>query len=248
MDNKRETHLWEQIDRLIFIIAILGLIILIGSYFLVANSEHIESTVRNLILNIITNIIPTFLLFIGAYLVFRRIENLRSERDADEIANRVVLKVFQILEQMQTNAVNTSNDPLSLMTEDFRVPIDMKLDLELEVNAQPFEPKLNPQKVVIECNYRGSNPIYIKKITYGGTNLKAKEHLSNIYKLDGFDDIILEEQVKVSSGIPYTFDLVLANSKKWKKSEIESWYKNLGFLHFEIEYNEQLIKDLQKKI
>ena len=165
-----------------------------------------------------------------------------------QIESCSMLKTFQILEQIQTNAANTSNDPLSLMTEDFHVPMEMKLDLELEFKVQPFDAKLNPQKVVVECNYRGSNPIYIKKITYSGTNLKAKEHLSNIYKLDGFDAIILEEQVKISSGTPYTFDLILANSKKWKKTEIESWYKNLGFLHFEIEYNGQLVKNIQKKI
>lgn len=261
MENKREEHLWEQIDRLILIIAILGLIILVGLYFFIANLEtfnspfrdfvvniigNIDAPQRVLILNTITNIIPTSILFIGAYLIFRRIEKLRSERDADEIANRVIIKFFNILEEIKANNPSIDNGLFGL--EDLRIPPDMKLSLELDVNAQIFDPKAKPQKVTVECKYRGDGFIYIKKIVYHGTNLKAREHLSDIYKIDGLNAVISEEQIKVSSGEPYIFDLILAKTKKWKKSEIESWNKKLGYLHFDIEYNGQLIKDVQKGI
>lgn len=246
MNNQREKKLWYEIGWLRFLLAILATFILGVIYLTIW--EWIPSFWRDLLLSVVGNIIPIPLIFVFAYIAFRRIEELRLEKDADELANRVVLKFFQVLEHIQTNNTSTANDPLSLLEQDFHVSTDMKLDLELEVHVQPFDPKSQPQKLVIECNFRGSNPIYIKKITYSGSNLKAREHLNNIYKLDGFDAIILEEQVKVSSGTPYTFDLILAGTKKWKKTEIESWYKNLGFLHFEIEYNGQLVKDTQKKI
>jgi len=244
MDNKRETDLWKQIDRLIFIIALLGLIILVGAYFFVTNMKNIDSASRDLILSVITNIIPTSLLFIGAYLVFRHIEKLRSERDSDELADKVVLRLLEIAKIQASTPRENSNflDDLPEISE-----LYLKLSRELDVAVKPFESKANPQKIVVECNYRGTSNIRIKKITYSGSKLSVKEDVSDIYKLDGLSALLSEDKVDLSSGGKHTIDLVLAKkATKWNKT-IESWYGKLGYLYFEIEYGNEVV-NLQKQI
>ncbi len=238
MSNKRETNLWKQINWLSFILAIAAIPILGGIYFTIWQLK--ESVWREFFLNLVANLIAAPVIYVIVYMVMRRIEELRSERDAEELANKVVAKFFQILEEIQAKSPTANNAPLSFVEEGGRIPPDMKLRLELDVTAKkPFDSKSNPQKILVNCAYHGSNDIYIKKIVFQGTNLKVKDHLSDIYKRDGFNAIISEEQVKVSSGVPYTFELVLANTKRWKKDEMESWYEKLGFLHFNIEYENQ---------
>lgn len=243
MENKRETDLWKQIDGLIFIVSILGLIILVGAYFIIANLENIDTTLRELILSVITNIIPTFLLFIGAYLVFRRIEKLRSERDADEIADKVILRFIEFL-KFQSNASGENNsfiDNLPEISESY-----LKLSRELEVTVKPFEAKSNPQALVIECLYRGRNIIRIKKVSYSGSKLGISD-LSKEYNLDdnGHRAVIPHEKHEVISGEKFSIQLSLA--KKWNKETIEDWFGKLGYLHFEIEDN-NVNEDLQKAI
>ena len=243
MNNKRESDLWKQIDRLIFIIAILGLIILVGAYFAVTNLENIDPVLRDLILSVITNTIPTFLLFIGAYLVFRHIEKLRSERDTDELADRVVMRLLEIAKVQSNTATDGSNflDDIPEFSE-----LYLRLSRELEVTVKPFEAKSNHQKIIIECLYRGRNIIQIKKITYSGSKLGLSD-LSKEYKLDdnGHRAVIPHEKQEVVSGEKFSIELALA--KRWNRETIESWFSKLGYLHFEIEYDEETV-DLQKAI
>lgn len=243
MQNKRESDLWKQIDKLIFIIAILGLIILIGGYFIVANLKTIDPTLRELILNVITNIIPTSLLFIGAYLVFRHIEKLRSERNTDEIADKVIMRLTEIARIQATSA--GESDPLLGKPIQFS-ELEMRLHREVETTVKPFEAKPIPQKILIECVYRGRNIIRIKKISYSGSKLSLSD-LSKDYKLDdnGHRAIVPHEKQEVLSGEKFSVELILA--KKWNKETIESWFTKLGYLHFEIEHDKETV-ELQKAL
>jgi hypothetical protein len=57
--------------------------------------------------------------------------------------------------------------------------------------------------------------------------------------------LIQQGNEEVSPGEHYAFDLILA--KKWHKDTIESWFGNLGYLHFEIEHGQESV-NLQKAI
>jgi heme/copper-type cytochrome/quinol oxidase subunit 2 len=142
MIDKRESDLWKQIDRLIFIISVLGLIILVGAYFIIANLQTIDAIIRNFVLNIIVNIIPTFLLFIGAYLVFRHIEKLRSERDTDELADKVLLKLTQALSEAR------ANNPGAASTFPQVSKLKLKIYDEFDITNRKFEDASNPQKLI----------------------------------------------------------------------------------------------------
>ena len=240
MDNKRESHLWEQMDRLIFIITILGLIILLGTYFFVANFENIDSTLRDLILNIITNIIPTFLLFIGAYLVLRRIEKLRSERDTDELADKVVLRLIEIAKVQASTAGGNSNflDSLPEISE-----LYLKLSRELDITNKFFDSKSKPQKLVVQFTNRGSNVIHLKKITYSDmVSGLPKAALSKNYRLDNGRDILIpveQSQAEILPERKYTIELLLDG--KWDIDKINGWTGKWGYLHLELMYGDEIV-------
>jgi hypothetical protein len=244
MTNKREAKLWKEISWRDVLLAVFVTIILAIGYFYVAG---LSTTWQEFWMNIIANLIPTPLLFIVAYILFHRLEELRSEKDADELAERVALKFFQILAEIQANTKNTNDTFLSEIGESS--PLEMKLLGEFIIKAKSFEAKSKPQKIVVECTYRGKNPIRIKSISFFGTKLSVKDDLDKSYTLDddGRNAIISVETDKAEmlSGGQYTFDLVLA--KKWSKETIESWYGKLGYLHFGIEYGDEFA-DLQRAI
>lgn len=245
MPNKRETDLWQEIDKMIFIIAILGLIILIGAYFIITNLGNMDVVLREFFTSIIVNIIPTFLLFIGAYLVFRHIEKLRSERDTDELATKVAFKLAQIFSEVQASVPNEGN--LLSQPKEFS-ELEMKLYREIEVIVKPFEPKLSPQKIIIECTYRGNSVIRFRKISYSGGKLGLSE-LSKDYRLDnnGHNVLIpvLGNKTEILPGEQFVMELILA--QRWPKETIENWFNNLGYLHFVIECDNEIV-DLQKAI
>jgi hypothetical protein len=240
MENKRESHLWKQIDRLILIIAVLGLILLVGTYFGVANLENIDSTLRELILNIITNIIPTFLLFIGAYLIFRHVEKLRSERDADEIANRVILKLTEIA---KIRTAKSENDDGFLEQSIQFSELDLRVHREFEITNKYFDNKSKPQKIVIHFTNRGSNVIHLKKVTYSETGLgMPKAILSRSYRLDNGRDILIpfdQDQSEVLPGNQYTVELSF--DEKQDVNKINGWSGNWGYLHLELIYADETL-------
>jgi archaellum component FlaF (FlaF/FlaG flagellin family) len=240
MDNKRESNLWKQVDRLIFIIAILGLIILVGAYFFVANLENIDSTLRELILNVITNIIPTSLLFIGAYLVFRQIEKLRSERDADEIADRVIFKLTEIAKIRTSKPEN--DDGFSEQSIQFS-ELDLRVHREFEITNKYFDNKSKPQKIIVQFTNRGSNVIHLKKVTYSETGLgMPKSILSRSYRLDNGRDILIpvdQNQSEIFPGNQYTIELCF--DEKQDVNKMNGWSGNWGYLHLELIYADETL-------
>lgn len=240
MDNKRESNLWKQIDRLIFIIAILGFLILVGAYFFVADLENIDSTLRELILNTIANIIPTSLLFIGAYLVFRQIEKLRSERDADEIADKVIFKLTEIA---KIRTVKTENDDgFSEQSIQFS-ELDLRVHREFEITNKYFDNKSKPQKIVVQFTNRGSNVIHLKKVTYSETGLgMPKSILSRSYRLDNGRDILIpidQSQSEIFPGNQYIAELSF--DEKQDINKMNGWSGNWGYLHLELVYADETL-------
>lgn len=240
MDNKRESNLWKQIDRMIFIIAVLGLIILVGAYFFVANLGSIDNVLRELILNVITNIIPTSLLFIGAYLIFRQIEKLRSERDADEIADRVIFKLTEIA-KIRT-AKSETEDGFSEQSIQFS-ELDLRVHREFEITNKIFDSKSKPQKIVIQFTNRGSNVIHLKKVTYSETGLgMPKSILSKSYRMDNGRDYLIpvdQNQAEILPGNKYSVELCF--DEKQDIDRINGWSGNWGYLHLELIYADETL-------
>lgn len=158
MSNKREAKLWKELDWLRVLLAIAVMIILTIAYFYVSKWE--VSTWRDFLLNIIASLIPTFLLFVLAYFTFRRIEELRSEKDADELADKVASRLIEIA-QGQAGASGKVNNPIGRPMQFSKS--HLKLLREFDVTVKPFEPKSSPQKLAMECTYRGKNIIRIRK-------------------------------------------------------------------------------------
>ena len=243
MSNKREAKLWKELDWLRVLLAIFATVLLIVAYFSIVEWKAIESTWREFLLSIIANLIPAPLVFVCAYIAFRRIEELRSERDADELADKVVQRLNKIA-KVQTTTSGESNNFLDTPIQFSE--LYLQLSRELDVTVKPFEAKSNQQKLIVECTYRGENIIRIRKISYSGSKLSI-EDLSNTYTRtnNGQNALIQQGNEKISTGEKYVFDLVLA--KKWSKDTIQGWYGKLGYLHFEIEHGEELV-DLQEGI
>ena len=241
MSDQRETKLWKEIGWLRFLLAIAITIILGIAYFSIWKWNI--SIWRDLFLNITANLIPVPLVFILVYIAFRRIEELRSDRNADELADKVVQRLIDIANTQSTVSGENNNflgDPFQFSE------LHMKLSREFDVAVNPFDTKSSPQKLSIKCTYRGDNIIHIKKISYSGRKLSI-EDLGDTYKRtnNGMNALIQQGNEEISPGEHYVFDLILA--KKWHKSTIESWFGNLGYLHFEIEHGQEL-ENLQKPI
>lgn len=240
MENKREADLWKQIDRLIFVIAILGLIILVGAYFVVTNMENMDYALRELILSTITNIIPTSLLFIGAYLVFRHIEKLRAERDSDEIADKVALRLIEIA-KIQANTAEENINFLDNLPE--ISDLYLKLSRELDISNKFFDNKSKPQKLVVQFTNRGSNVIHLRKITYSDmVSGFPKAGLSKNYRLDNGRDILIpvdQTQAEILPEKKYTIELLLDG--KWDVDKINGWTGKWGYLHLELMYENETV-------
>lgn len=244
MSTKHEKKLWEVVNWLQVLLSILVIILLGVAYFAIAKWQVIDDVWRGFLLSIIGNLIPTFILFAGAYFLFRGLDELRSEKGADEIADKVISRLVEIA-KVSSDTAGDVNNPVKRPIK-FSV-LYLKLDREFEVRVMPFQPKSNPQKLIVECTYRGGSTFLVKKATFSGSSLKVKDDLIK-YKLDnnGFDALIRDDKQLISPEQPmYIIELVL--TAKWNKETIEKRLGNLGYLHFEIEHGEETI-NLQKKI
>ncbi|MBN8656639.1 MAG: hypothetical protein J0M11_12965 [Anaerolineae bacterium] len=239
MNNKRENDLWKQIDRLIFIIALLGLIILIGAYFIISNTENIDPILQGLILNVILNTIPTSILFVGAYLVFRHIEKLRAERDSEELANKVVLRLVEIA-KIQTSKAGEDTNFLEDLPD--LSGLYLKITHELEITKKAFDYKSKQQKLVIEFTNRGSNVIQLKKITYSDMTFGLpKAILSKNYRVDEGRDYLIpvdHSQSEILPGGKYVVNILLDG--KHDTDKINAWIGKWGYLHLEIVYGTEM--------
>lgn len=96
--NGREQELLGALDRLIFVIAAVALVVLTASYFILPSISTISQPVKDFLQAIITNLIPVLLLFILSYVAYRRIQSIRSQHDTEVLANFVAGSVINQIE------------------------------------------------------------------------------------------------------------------------------------------------------
>jgi hypothetical protein len=233
MPDKRETKLWNEIGWLRFLLAITVTLILGIVYFAVWQWN--TSIWRELLLSSIANLIPVPLVFILAYIAFRRIEELRSERDSDEIADKVILRLIEIAKVQASTSGENNNflDNLPPITE-----LYLKLSHELEITNKFFDSKSKPQKLVVQFTNRGSNIIHLKKITYSDmVSGLPKAALSKNYRLDNGRNILIpvdQSQAEILPERKYIIELLLDG--KWDIDKINGWTGKWGYLHLELMY------------
>ena len=101
MSNNREKNLWKEMDRLAFWASIAAIVILTVIYFAIGrmkpDEESIWSTACVFVLDIIANLIPVLLLFMGSYALLRRIQAFRTEQETEELASKIASKVAGLL-------------------------------------------------------------------------------------------------------------------------------------------------------
>lgn len=233
MSEKHETKLWKEIGWLRFLLAIASTIILGIAYF--AIWQWNLSIWRELFLSITANLIPIPLVFILAYIAFRRIEELRSERDSDELADKVILRLIEIA-KVQASASGENNNFLDSLPQISE--LYLKLSHEFDITNKFFDSKSKPQKLVVQFTNRGSNVIYLKKITYSDmVSGLPKAALSKNYRLDNGRDILIpvdQSQAEILPERKYTIELLLDG--KWDTDKINGWTGKWGYLHLELMY------------
>lgn len=238
MSNKRETKLWKEIGWLRFLLSIAVTIILGIAY--IAIWQWNTSIWRELFLSITANLIPVPMVFILVYIAFRRIEELRSERDTDELADKVVLRLIEIAKVQTT----TSGENDNFQDNQFQISeLYLKLSRELEVTNKFFDSKSKPQKLVVQFTNRGSNVIHLKKLTYSDMNSGLpKSALSKNYRLDNGRDILIPVNPAQAEILPenkYTVELLLDG--KWDIEKIHGWAGKWGYLHLELIYGDETV-------
>lgn len=96
MQNKdREYSLLKALDQLIFWAAGAALLLLWGVYFALPRLLDAQNEWLSFLRAIITNLIPVLLLFVFSYIVFRRIDAIRSDRSAELLAHNIANTVVQ---------------------------------------------------------------------------------------------------------------------------------------------------------
>lgn len=101
MEESREKKLLQELDRLALVASIVSIIIFGVVYFVVANAPDIPLVVSEFVLGLILNLIPIFLIFIVSYLLIRRIQTIKSERETEDLASKVVDEFQQRFVQQQ---------------------------------------------------------------------------------------------------------------------------------------------------
>lgn len=101
MVEDRDRSLWEEIDRFAFWVSALIIGVLIIVYYQISRTPSNEGTfwniLRTLSLDVLANLLPVLLVFSISYVLFRRIQALRSERDTEAVATKVASTISEKL-------------------------------------------------------------------------------------------------------------------------------------------------------
>lgn len=232
MTNNREKKLWKENDWLRVLLSTLFIILLGVAYFTIAKLQGIDALWQNFILNIIANLIPTFLLFLGAYFIFRRSDELRSEKDAEELADKLTAKINEALQLRHSNQpeFHTLSTPPTKPNEE-----KSKLHRQFEITNKFFDSKSKPQKLKVEFTNRGNNILQIRKVSYSDSGLGLPQSaLSKNYRLDQNGHRLLIDQTtsEILPGGQYTVELNFDG--KWDVSKINGWSGKWGYIFVEI--------------
>lgn len=88
--NKRDNDPFELFEKFAVGIAVVGLVLLALAYFGIPSLTFLSATQQGFLQAVISNLVPTLLVFILAYaLLYRRIQKLRSDRDTELLAGKV---------------------------------------------------------------------------------------------------------------------------------------------------------------
>ncbi len=240
--EQREKALWKELDRLAFWASLFTITLLTVAYFLIASSAPSDTQVLSIAhtfaLNVIANLIPTFILFVVSYVLLRRVQNLKtskeSEEIAEEIANRVYTKLLETISAAQTNP-NIPTTPSELSPEEH---YSLLISLEFEITDKHFDPTSSPQSIVIEFTNRGNHVIHVNKLKFSTKDLHETALLASYRKENGGRYFILPYDVSQSDVLPgnkFTVQLQLAQT--WEQSAINRLMGNLGYLKPDITYD-----------
>ena len=104
MSENRERELLNELGRLAFIGSGTIIVLLIVAYFFIEALEGISPTIRDLVQAVIANLIPVFLMFFISFWLFSRIQRVVSERESDNLTNKIASRVEVLLKAESTNA------------------------------------------------------------------------------------------------------------------------------------------------
>ena len=89
-------EIFKEIDRLAYLLSIFLLVILVLLYFVIP-LVNLTSYFADFLTSLITNLIPTILLFDTSYIVIRRFQTLRNKYDQQTFFNRLVTELKNII-------------------------------------------------------------------------------------------------------------------------------------------------------
>jgi uncharacterized membrane protein YhaH (DUF805 family) len=96
MDDHRENELLKELDRLAFIGSAFLMLILIVVYFVVDQGTH-HSIVQDFVLSVVTNLIPVLIIFVASYVLFRRVQEIRSEKSTFNLVEQMIKRIGALL-------------------------------------------------------------------------------------------------------------------------------------------------------
>jgi len=104
MSQNRVRELLGLMDKIIAWATVPVLLLLVGGYLVIdyfwtSDQSSLWRGLPELLKDVIANLIPVCVLFIGSYLLFRRIPSMKAEQEMDELVSRVCSKVAHILEK-----------------------------------------------------------------------------------------------------------------------------------------------------
>src|SRR5574341_729419 len=92
MNKNREKELLREVDRLAFVASAI-IIFLLGLAYFGLETSGIIGVARAFLQGIILNLIPVFIIFAVSYALLRRIQSIKSEHEAEELAHRIVEEI-----------------------------------------------------------------------------------------------------------------------------------------------------------
>ena len=251
MENNREKSLWGELNWVFVLMAILITLLLSVIFFIVGAAKPMEgsfwSLARTFTMDIIASLIPTFILFVGAYALFRRISALRSERDTEEVASRVTQKLLEALKEQVVKIQNESTGKPSSSSEsqsNEQAELESRIRREFQITDKHFDCASEPQKIVVQFKNRGNNVIRVEKIQYSqsGLGLPSSALLTS-YRVDAENhSIIIPVASDKSEVLPENdFIVEIKLAQKWDRATIDGWAGKWGFLEPEVAYNNKRV-------
>ncbi len=91
--SRRTRRLLRQIDRITFFGALCGIILCISAYITSTYLLRDQPNTQNFVQGLTVDLTVAFLLFAGSYFALKQIEEIKYEERADDLADRVALRV-----------------------------------------------------------------------------------------------------------------------------------------------------------